>query len=101
VQKKRRALFAATPLHEFSEGQLYLGFYRGLMYDGSNRPPAEHDRAGKSLASQIMPLDTQGHPDPHGKIVLLSNGFSNSSAKWCAPNLGLPAECSPGGPIPS
>ena len=88
-----RASFSATPLIDFSPGQKYLGQFDGLLYDGSNVPPAEHDAKGKELAAQVQPLDKNGNASPGGKIVFLSIGFSNPNLKWCGPALHQPQDC--------
>lgn len=75
--------FAATPLIDFAPGQLYLGQLSGLLYDGSNSLPSIQDSAGLTAASEIQPLDTNGNPDPNGKIVLISIGVSATSDEWC------------------
>ncbi|HLJ54493.1 MAG TPA: hypothetical protein VKT77_05590 [Chthonomonadaceae bacterium] len=66
------------PLTELGAGA-YHGFRGGLYPDGKNDRPAVHERAGVALARTVRPLDTAGHPDPAGKIALLSVGMSNTS----------------------
>src|SRR5439155_22136646 len=78
---------AVTPLIDFAPGQKYLGQFDGLLYDGSNVPPAAHDAKGRELAAQVQPVDKDGSPSPNGKIVFLSIGFSNPNLKWCGPAL--------------
>ena len=75
--------FAATPLIDFAPGQLYAGQLSGLLYDGSNSIPTIQDSAGLTAASQIQPLDTNGNPDPNGKVVLISMGVSATADEWC------------------
>jgi hypothetical protein len=41
------------------------------------RPPAQ-EFAGLNIAMQIAPLDTNGHPNPNGKIVMLGIAMSNA-----------------------
>jgi len=72
-----------TPLTDFAPGQLYLNRYPGLLYDGSNSVPSDHDADGKVFASKIQPLDTNGQPSSMGKIVFLSIGFSNNTIEVC------------------
>ncbi|PYX29682.1 MAG: hypothetical protein DMG77_11850 [Acidobacteria bacterium] len=84
---------AVTPLIDFAPGQKYLGQFDGLLYDGSNVPPAAHDAKGRELAAQVQPVDKDGSPSPNGKIVFLSIGFSNPNLKWCGPALHQPQDC--------
>jgi hypothetical protein len=74
--------FTATPLTDLGTGT-YKGFAGGLYPGGSNTMPPAHAAAGLAAAQQIQPLDTTGHSNPAGKIVLLSIGMSNASAEWC------------------
>jgi hypothetical protein len=76
--------FTAVPLTQFQPGQLYLGAFPGFLYENSNSVPVDHDRDGQTFASQIEPLDAQGRPSPHGKIVAISVGFSNWTIEWCS-----------------
>lgn len=63
---------------------LYLGRYEGGLYPGgASAPPADHLAAGLERALRIEPLDAAGHPDPSGRIVLLSVGMSNTSQEFC------------------
>ncbi len=58
-------------------------FTGGLYPNGSNQRPPEHEAAGVALASQIIPLDETGQPDPaNGKIVMISVGMSNVSSEF-------------------
>src|SRR5437660_5585531 len=84
---------AVTPLIDFAPGQKYLGQFDGLLYDGSNVPPAAHDAKGRELAAQVQPVDKDGSPSRGGKIVFLSIGFSNPNLKWCGPALHQPEDC--------
>jgi hypothetical protein len=67
--------FAATPLTNFVPGQLYLGKFPGLLYSGSNNPPADHDADGRKFASKIVPIN--------GKIVVIGIGMSNWTIELC------------------
>lgn len=78
--------FSATPLIDFTAGQLYLGQFSGLLYNGSNSPPPEQVNAGVAAASLVQPLDANGNPNPTGKIVLVSLGMSNGWDEWCDSN---------------
>jgi hypothetical protein len=74
-------------LTDFPPGSLYLGLYPGLLYDGSNQPPADHDADGRAFAAQIQPRDAAGQvcasPGPGCRIVFLSIGFSNNTIEFC------------------
>jgi hypothetical protein len=74
---------AMVPLTDMGETQTYLGFSGGLYEHGKNVPPSDQDAAAQQHAEMIKPLNTEGQPDPHGKIVLLSIGMSNTSDYWC------------------
>ncbi len=75
--------FSATPLVDFTPGQLYLGQFSGMLYDGSNSPPADQIAAGLAAAAAVQPLDVNGNPSPSGKIVLISLGMSEGYDDWC------------------
>lgn len=66
------------PLSELGR-EKYQGFEGGFYPEGRNERPKEHEAAGLKLAKQVQPLNTQGKPEPQGKIVLLSVGMSNTS----------------------
>lgn len=66
------------PLSELGR-EKYQGFEGGFYPEGRNERPRDHEAAGLKLAKQVQPLNSQGKPDPNGKIVLLSVGMSNTS----------------------
>jgi len=76
--------FTATPLTDFQAGQLYLGTFAGTLYENSNTIPTDHATDGLNFAKQVQPLDSQGHPSPTGKIVVISIGMSNWTIEWCS-----------------
>jgi hypothetical protein len=74
----------STPLNDLGN-RVYIrmdgqntGFTGGLYPYGSNVRPPAHESAGLNIARQIVPLDTNGQPDPNGKIVMLGIGMSNA-----------------------
>jgi hypothetical protein len=78
----------ATPLTDLGDkpyvrmdGQVttYTG---GLYPNGSNTRPPEHEAAGLAIASQIVPLNKKGQPDPKGNVVMVSVGMSNASSEY-------------------
>ncbi len=69
------------PLTDLGPG-LYQGFPGGLYGNGGNTRPPAHDAAGIAIANAIQPLDTLGHPDPNGRIVLISIGMSNATQEF-------------------
>jgi hypothetical protein len=75
--------FQATPMTDFTAGQLYLGTFPGLLYQGSNQPPIDHDQDGRLFASKVQPLDLNGVPDPNGKIAVVAIGMSNWTMEMC------------------
>ena len=62
--------FSATPVNDLGAGT-YLGFEGGLYENGSNVVPSDHNQAGLSQLSRIVPI--------RGKIVLLGIGMSNAT----------------------
>ena len=75
--------FSALPLVDFTPGQLYLGQFQGMLYNGSNSPSADQLAAGTAAGALVQPLDADGNPDPNGKIVFISMGVSEASDEWC------------------
>lgn len=63
-------------------GGTYQGFNGGLYPSGSNLRPTEHELAGIEQSYSIRPRDPKGHIKPHGKIVLLSIGMSNTTQEY-------------------
>ncbi len=60
------------PLVDLGPGQTYHGQEGGLYPGGSNLRPVAHDAAGRKIAQGIVPLDSDGNPDPvNGKIVFM------------------------------
>ena len=70
-----------TPLNEMSASQMYWG-YPGSLYPGGNAVPATHLTAGLAQASQVVPRNALGQPDPFGHIGLLSIGMSNATSEY-------------------
>ena len=68
---------ARSPLFDMAPGDRYMGFQGGLYPNGLNEMPAAHALAGQQRAGLIQPLDINGDPDPEGRIVMMSIGFSN------------------------
>ena len=70
-----------TPLNDLGTG-LYRGVPGGLYGNGSNVRPAAHDSSGIAIANALVPLDTLGHLDPNGRIVMVSIGMSNCTFEY-------------------
>ena len=70
-----------TPLEELGAGS-YQGFPGGLYPGGASKPPLGHAIDGLRAATQVVPRDAQGQPDPAGKIAVLSIGMSNAAIHW-------------------
>jgi hypothetical protein len=74
-------------LTDFPAAYLYLGTYEGLLYDGSNQMPSDHDADGLAFGADIRPRDTSGSfcapGGPGCNIVFLSIGFSNNTIEFC------------------
>jgi hypothetical protein len=75
------------PLTEFPSAYLYLGTYAGLLYDGTNQMPPDHDADGLAFGANVQPRDPSGSVctvvGPGCKIVFLSIGFSNNTIEFC------------------
>lgn len=72
------------PMSDLGTG-LYLDQFQGGLYpNGSNAVPTAHADEGTARAANIEPLAVSGDPDPAGKMVLLSIGFSNVTQEFCA-----------------
>jgi hypothetical protein len=69
------------PLIDLGTGS-YQGFQGGLYPSGLNTRPAVHENAGIAESYQIRPRDRKGLIKPHGKIVLLSIGMSNTTQEF-------------------
>lgn len=72
------------PLPDMPADAEYKGQSGGLYGHGRNTPPEAHLKAALEVAKQIQPLDADGKPDPNGKIVLISNGMSNTTQHFSA-----------------
>jgi len=60
----------------------YQGSEGGLYTNGTNVRPAGHDSDGVGIASGIGPLDSNGNPDPNGKMVLMAIGESTAQQEF-------------------
>ena len=78
----------STPLNDLGNSEYVrlnggpTGYLGGLYPGGSNVRPPAHDTSGRELASQVIPLDTSGHPSPTGRIVMVSIGMSNTYSEF-------------------
>lgn len=70
-----------VPLNDLGTGS-YFGFQGGLYPGGSNVRPIAHTVGGFAQATQVVPRDAAGNPDPTGKIVFLSIGMSNCTQEF-------------------
>lgn len=85
--KNRREPKASTgliPLTDMAGKARYKGQQGGLYGDGKNNPPKVHLAAALREARRIRPLDVAGKPSKKGKIVLISNGMSNTTQEFRA-----------------
>lgn len=69
------------PLTEMKDG-LYKGQTGGLYGRGQNVPPESHRKAAQAQTALIVPRDAQGKPSNTGKIVLISQGMSNTTQEF-------------------
>ncbi len=95
VTPARAQWFNATPLTDFAPGELYLGKFPGLLYDGSNDVPTNHQADGIGFAGQVQPLDAGGNASPTGKIVVVGLGMSNWTMELCQNPTTSPSDCLP------
>ena len=70
-----------TALNDLGTGT-YQGSEGGLYTNGSNVRPASHDADGVGIAQGIGPLDSNGNPDPNGKMVLMAIGESTAQQEF-------------------
>jgi len=74
------ALFDAPPIMDAPQKDgsclAYKSFQGGLYENCSDAVPPDHDSDGKTIVPQVQPLDADGNPSAHGKIVLASIGMS-------------------------
>jgi len=70
-----------SPLIDLGLGT-YKGYEGGLYLGGSNEPPSAYEQIGLQHAQAIQPLNANGQPDAHGKIVMLSIGMSNATLEF-------------------
>jgi hypothetical protein len=81
--RKGRTEVGLTPLSDLGSGK-YKGHLGGLYPGGQNTPPKPHLDAALAEAGKIRPLDAEGRPSEEGKIVLISNGMSNTTQEFRA-----------------
>lgn len=67
-----------VPIDELGDKEYKAGFKGGFYPGGKNVRPRDHEAAGLKLAKEITPRNTEGKPDPMGKVVLMSVGMSNT-----------------------
>ena len=79
---KPRESLGLRPVDEFGPSDTYKGYSGGLYGEGRNEPPLAHRAAAMEAARSIRPLGPDGSPDPDGKIVLISNGMSNTTREF-------------------
>lgn len=72
-----------VPLNDLGTGR-YQGFQGGLYPGGVNAPPAAHEAAALAMASQIVPRNAAGAPDPQGLIGMIAVGMSNTTHEFGA-----------------
>ncbi|CAN5320123.1 hypothetical protein BH24ACT7_BH24ACT7_01980 [soil metagenome] len=72
-----------TPINDLGTGT-YEGAEGGLYPGGSNEITDDHLALGMVRASEILPRNEAGEPDPDGKIVFASIGVSNTRREFTA-----------------
>lgn len=71
-----------VPLCDMTADDQYKGEEGGLYGGGRNAPPEEHLKAAVREAAEIVPRDVDGNPSPNGRIVMISNGMSNTTQEF-------------------
>jgi hypothetical protein len=82
-QLEPRSSIGLVPLVDLGQKK-YKGETGGLYGDGRNAPPPALAQAVQSEARLIHPVNAQGFSDPHGRVVLLSIGMSNTTQEFSA-----------------
>ena len=70
------------PLSDMTATDRYKEQDGGLYGQGKNSPPEAHLQAALREAGKIVPRDAKGEPSPDGKIVMISNGMSNTTQEF-------------------
>ena len=70
------------PLTDMTADDRYKGQDGGLYGGGRNTPPEDHLQAALHAAKMIVPLDADGKSSADGKIVMISNGMSNTTQEF-------------------
>ena len=70
-----------VPITEMGDG-LYQQQTGGLYGRGQNVPPESHLKAAQVQTALIRSRDAQGNPSDTGKIVLISQGMSNTTQEF-------------------
>src|SRR5439155_25394332 len=65
---------SSPPLTEMTGASQYKRQEGGLYGQGSNTPPAAHQRLIQEQAKRVAPLDRDGKPSALGRIVVLGLG---------------------------
>jgi hypothetical protein len=60
----------------------YQGEQGGLYPGGTNRPPAAYEKAGRLAGQSVVSLNSDGAPDPLGRIGFLAIGMSNAAFEF-------------------
>jgi hypothetical protein len=68
-------------LSDMTAEDRYKGEDGGLYGGGRNQPPEAHLKAALAAAAKIQPLDAEGKPSPKGRIVLITQGMSNTTGE--------------------
>lgn len=79
-----RTLMRFVPLTDLKPGAKYKGEEGGLYGAGRNEPPPELVAAARKALAGVTPRDADGHPDPAGRVVLMSIGMSNTTQEFSA-----------------
>lgn len=72
------------PLTDMTAEEKYKEQDGGLYGGGRNQPPKPHLQSALREARKLRPLDEDGKPSEDGKVVLISNGMSNTTQEFQA-----------------
>ncbi len=79
-----KSSWGLTPLTDMTKEDRYQGQDGGLYGEGRNQPPEAHEQAALRAAREIVPRGPDGSPSPHGKVVVVSIGMSNTTQEFQA-----------------
>ncbi len=80
--RQRSATEPLKPLTDMTANEKYEGEDGGLYGLGSNEPPVTLKNAAAEALAKILPLNPNGTPSEHGKVVFVSISMSNATQEF-------------------